>query len=98
MLEIFLVIIFLFTMLSFGFYNFCLHHNHFLVMLLSLEFVMVSLYFSLMLYMMWFSMELYFSLFFLVMVVCEGALGLSLLVILIRSHGNDFYKSFSMLW
>nr|AZL93099.1 NADH dehydrogenase subunit 4L [Arge similis] len=98
MLEIFLLLIFLMIMFFCGFYSFCLNYNHLLLILLSLEFVMMSLYFLLILYLMWFSLEFYLGLFFLVMTVCEGALGLSLLVNLIRSFGSDYCKSFMMLW
>lgn len=30
--------------------------------------------------------------------VCEGSLGLSILVIIIRSHGSDFVQSINLLW
>jgi NADH-ubiquinone oxidoreductase chain 4L len=29
--------------------------------------------------------------------VCEGSLGLSILVSMIRSHGNDYFQSYSVL-
>lgn len=41
--------------------------------------------------------ELYFSIIFIVYCVCEGALGLAVLVSLIRTHGNDYFKRFSFL-
>nr|ALO70749.1 NADH deshydrogenase subunit 4L [Neobisnius villosulus] len=81
-----------------GLYSFCLKRKHFLLMLLSLEFIVLSLYFLLMLYLMDFSFEFYFSMIFLTMSVCEGALGLSLLVSMIRTHGNDYFQTFNMLW
>jgi NADH-ubiquinone oxidoreductase chain 4L len=35
--------------------------------------------------------------FFLTFRVCEGALGITVLVSLIRTHGNDYFNSFSIL-
>nr|UPX88547.1 NADH dehydrogenase subunit 4L [Nicrophorus vespilloides] len=85
-------------MLFSGMISFCLNRKHFLLMLLSLEFIVLSLYFMIFLYLNFYSYELYFSMIFLIMSVCEGALGLSILVSLIRSHGNDYVQSFNLLW
>lgn len=41
--------------------------------------------------------DLYFRLFFLTLAACEGALGLALLVSIVRTHGNDNFSSFSVL-
>lgn len=41
--------------------------------------------------------DVYFVLYFLSMVACEGALGLSLLVSIVRTHGNDLYNRFNVL-
>ena len=41
--------------------------------------------------------DLYFRLFFLTMAACEGALGLALLVSIVRTHGNDNFRSFRAL-
>nr|YP_010026167.1 NADH dehydrogenase subunit 4L [Mattiphus splendidus]QOQ37005.1 NADH dehydrogenase subunit 4L [Mattiphus splendidus] len=76
---------------------FCSTRKHILLSLLSLEFMVLSVYFLLFLTMMLFNYELYFTLFFLVFSVCEGALGLSILVMLVRSHGNDYLSSVSIL-
>nr|ALO70390.1 NADH deshydrogenase subunit 4L [Bisnius sordidus] len=81
-----------------GLISFCMKRKHFLLMLLSLEFIVLSLYFSLMIYLSSFSYEYYFLMIFLTMGVCEGALGLSLLVSIIRTHGSDFFQTFNMLW
>nr|AYQ19046.1 NADH dehydrogenase subunit 4L [Elateridae sp. 3 ACP-2013] len=77
---------------------FCFKCKHFLLMLLSLEFIVLSLYFGLYIFMMFHGYEYYFSMIFLTMSVCEGALGLSILVAMIRSYGNDYFQSFSILW
>nr|WPM98429.1 NADH dehydrogenase subunit 4L [Ochthebius quadricollis] len=81
-----------------GLLVFCLKRKHLLLMLLSLEFIILSLYFNLFIYLSYFSNEYYFSMIFISMSVCEGALGLALLVSLIRTHGNDYFQSFNVLW
>nr|QNP10015.1 NADH dehydrogenase subunit 4L [Aulacochthebius sp. IBE<ESP> RA1155] len=81
-----------------GLMVFCLKRKHLLLMLLSLEFIILSLYFNLFIMLSYFNNEFYFSMIFISMSVCEGALGLSLLVSIIRSHGNDYFNSFNILW
>nr|YP_009995281.1 NADH dehydrogenase subunit 4L [Ochthebius quadricollis]QNP09671.1 NADH dehydrogenase subunit 4L [Ochthebius quadricollis] len=81
-----------------GLLVFCLKRKHLLLMLLSLEFIILSLYFNLFIYLSYYNNEYYFSMIFISMSVCEGALGLSLLVSLIRTHGNDYFQSFNVLW
>nr|YP_009441704.1 NADH dehydrogenase subunit 4L [Hydrochus carinatus]AOY39236.1 NADH dehydrogenase subunit 4L [Hydrochus carinatus] len=81
-----------------GILSFSLKRKHLLLMLLSLEFIVVSLYFNMFIYLSYFNYEYYFSMIFLTMSVCEGALGLSILVSLIRTHGNDYFQTFNVLW
>nr|APX39949.1 NADH dehydrogenase subunit 4L [Chaetocnema scheffleri] len=81
-----------------GSYSFILNHKHFLLMLLSLEFIVISLYLNLFSYLMMLLSEFYFLMIFLTMSVCEGVLGLSLLVMMVRVHGNDYILTFSSLW
>nr|YP_010373925.1 NADH dehydrogenase subunit 4L [Coomaniella dentata]UPI13506.1 NADH dehydrogenase subunit 4L [Coomaniella dentata] len=76
----------------------CSKRKHLLLMLLSLEFVVLSLYFMIMFLMSNYSYEFFFGMIFLTMSVCEGALGLSILVSMVRSHGNDYFQSFNVLW
>nr|QNV11690.1 NADH dehydrogenase subunit 4L [Phyllodromia melanocephala] len=73
------------------------NRKHLLSMLLSLEFIVLSLFFFLVIYLNYMNFEMFFSMMFLVFSVCEGALGLSILVSMIRSHGNDYFQSFSIL-
>nr|QCI09192.1 NADH dehydrogenase subunit 4L [Geotomus sp. FS-2019] len=80
-----------------GLIVFCSSRKHILLALLSLEFMVISVYLILFITMMFFGFELYFSLFFLVFSVCEGALGLSILVNLVRNQGNDYLSSMSIL-
>lgn len=72
--------------------------KHLLLILLSLEFVVLGLYFNIFLYLRIFNYEYFFSIIFLTIRVCEGALGLSILVLIIRTHGNDYILTFSSLW
>nr|UTE83886.1 NADH dehydrogenase subunit 4L [Trichogomphus mongol] len=81
-----------------GLISFCIQRKHLLLMLLSLEFIMLSLYFNLYLYLMFYDYEFYFSMIFISMSVCEGALGLSILVSMVRTHSNDYFQSFNVLW
>nr|ALO71005.1 NADH deshydrogenase subunit 4L [Pselaphinae sp. 4 EF-2015] len=77
---------------------FSLNHKYLLLMLLSLEFIVLSLFLNLFLLLIKIEVSIYFSMLFLVMMVCESVLGLSILVSLIRTHGNDYMKSMSLLW
>nr|YP_009110142.1 NADH dehydrogenase subunit 4L [Hydrobasileus croceus]AIW64836.1 NADH dehydrogenase subunit 4L [Hydrobasileus croceus] len=79
-----------------GLWSFVSKRKHLLSTLLSLEFIVLSLFFYIFyIFMVYF--ELYFLIYFLTFGVCEGALGLGILVSMIRSHGNDYFKSFNML-
>nr|YP_010883257.1 NADH dehydrogenase subunit 4L [Pylorgus porrectus]WIF28482.1 NADH dehydrogenase subunit 4L [Pylorgus porrectus] len=80
-----------------GVISYCLVHSHLLIMLFSLEYLVLVLLLSLFYYLMFLGVESYFILFFMVFAVCEGALGLGVLVNLIRNHGNDYLMSMSIL-
>nr|WRO44945.1 NADH dehydrogenase subunit 4L [Cyrebion gracilicornis] len=75
-----------------------LNAKHLLLMLMSLEFLVIYIYFGLYVMMIYMNYEYYFSMIFLTMSVCEGTLGLAILVSLIRSYGNDYFQSFNILW
>lgn len=64
------------------------NRKHVLNMLLSLEFIVLGLIWSIILFLVLFN-SYYVLIYFFVFAVCEGALGLSLVVILIRTYGND---------
>nr|WJW73797.1 NADH dehydrogenase subunit 4L [Pseudomicrodon sp.] len=80
-----------------GLMSFVSSRKHLLSMLLSLEFLVLSLYLMLFFYLIFMNYEMYFSMIFLTFSVCEGALGLSILVSMIRMYGNDYFQSFSVL-
>nr|APX39871.1 NADH dehydrogenase subunit 4L [Psylliodes cupreus] len=81
-----------------GTISFILNRKHLLLMLLSLEFIVISLYLNIFLYLSLMNYEFFFSMIFLTISVCEGALGLSILIMMVRVHGNDFILTFSSLW
>uniref|UniRef100_A0AAU7BAH9 NADH-ubiquinone oxidoreductase chain 4L n=1 Tax=Ischyroplectron isolatum TaxID=3073460 RepID=A0AAU7BAH9_9ORTH len=85
------------TMFLSGVFVFCSKRKHLLATLLSLEFIVLSLFLMLFNYLNLYNYELYFSMVFLTFSVCEGVLGLSILVSMIRTHGNDFFQSFVIL-
>uniref|UniRef100_A0AAU7BNG0 NADH-ubiquinone oxidoreductase chain 4L n=1 Tax=Psyllaephagus populi TaxID=3122998 RepID=A0AAU7BNG0_9HYME len=71
-------------------------YNHLIITLIGLEFLMLSFL------MLFFFLISFFYLskmimLFLIMVVCESVLGLTLLLILIRSKGNENMKHLSLL-
>lgn len=73
------------------------NRKHLLVTLLSLEFIVLRLFLFLFIFLNFYNYEIFFSIIFLVFRVCEGALGLSILVSIIRTHGNDYFQSFRVL-
>jgi NADH-ubiquinone oxidoreductase chain 4L len=71
--------------------------KHLLITLLRLEFIVLVLYFSIYFYLCNFNYSLFFVVYFLVFSVCEGSLGLSVLVFIISSHGNGYFQSFRVI-
>nr|YP_001853759.1 NADH dehydrogenase subunit 4L [Saturnia boisduvalii]ABQ63471.1 NADH dehydrogenase subunit 4L [Saturnia boisduvalii]QUG09890.1 NADH dehydrogenase subunit 4L [Saturnia japonica] len=72
-------------------------NKHLLIVLLSLEFIVLSIFLFLSLFLSFIEYDMYMLMVFLVFSVCEGALGLSILVSMIRTHGNDYFQSFNLL-
>nr|QCF39589.1 NADH dehydrogenase subunit 4L [Zeuzera multistrigata] len=72
-------------------------HKHLLIVLMSLEFIVLSVFFLMVLVLMNIEFSVYMLMVFLVFSVCEGALGLSILVSMIRTYGNDYFQSFNLL-
>nr|YP_001648709.1 NADH dehydrogenase subunit 4L [Oxya chinensis]ABN79397.1 NADH dehydrogenase subunit 4L [Oxya chinensis] len=79
-----------------GVYVFSSKRKHLLMVLLSLEYIVLSLFLLIIVFLINFDYDYFFPIIFLVFSVCEGALGLSILVSMIRSHGNDFFSSFGL--
>nr|YP_009261606.1 NADH dehydrogenase subunit 4L [Evergestis junctalis]AKJ25906.1 NADH dehydrogenase subunit 4L [Evergestis junctalis] len=72
-------------------------HKHLLIVLLSLEFIVLSIFLFMLMLFSFIIYDMYMLMVFLVFSVCEGALGLSILVSMIRTHGNDYFQSFNLL-
>nr|YP_009743910.1 NADH dehydrogenase subunit 4L [Orecta lycidas]QIE12682.1 NADH dehydrogenase subunit 4L [Orecta lycidas] len=72
-------------------------NKHLLIILLSLEFIVLSIFFFMLVFLMFIDYDMYMLMVFLVFSVCEGSLGLSILVSMIRTHGNDYFQSFNLL-
>ncbi len=94
---IFLKWVFVIYLFFIGLLAFVSRRKHLLSVLLRLEFIVLSLFFLLFLFLNLLNFEIYFSIIFLTFRVCEGALGVSILVSIIRTHGNDYFNSFSLL-
>lgn len=97
LMLIFLKWIFVIYLFFIGVIAFVSRRKHLLSSLLSLEFIVLSLFFLLFIFLNLLNFEIYFSIIFLTFRVCEGALGVSILVSIIRTHGNDYFNSFSLL-
>lgn len=96
-MVVFLKWIFVFYLFFIGIISFVINRKHLLSILLRLEFIVLSLFIMLLLFLNFLNYELYFRILFLTFRVCEGALGVSILVSIIRTHGNDYFNSFSIL-
>nr|YP_010327086.1 NADH dehydrogenase subunit 4L [Sitochroa verticalis]UNP54348.1 NADH dehydrogenase subunit 4L [Sitochroa verticalis] len=86
-----------FIMFMVGNMIFVSKYKHLLIVLLSLEFIVLSIFFFMIIMFSYIDYDMYMLMVFLVFSVCEGALGLSILVSMIRTHGNDYFQSFSLL-
>lgn len=64
--------------------------KHILLCLIRLEFVVLSLLLLILFYCLIFNYTFYLYLIIITFYVCEGVLGLRILVYIIRSHGNDY--------
>nr|YP_009407066.1 NADH dehydrogenase subunit 4L [Stygiocaris stylifera]ASA39615.1 NADH dehydrogenase subunit 4L [Stygiocaris stylifera] len=71
--------------------------KHLLSTLLSLEFMMLGIFWLMSVSIVNLGGDLYFILFFLTLAACEGALGLALLVSVVRTHGSDNFSGFNVL-
>lgn len=97
MLNYYVVVIFIGVFVLTGLVVFCSQHKHLLATLLRLEYIILCLFVVLMFRGGQGVTEGYLSLIFLVFAVSEGAVGLSLLVVMARRHGRDFFKRFNLV-
>nr|YP_009407041.1 NADH dehydrogenase subunit 4L [Typhlatya garciai]ASA39590.1 NADH dehydrogenase subunit 4L [Typhlatya garciai] len=80
-----------------GLVSFVGSRKHLLSTLLSLEYIMLGVFWLMSASVANLGGDSYFILFFLTLAACEGALGLALLVSVVRTHGSDNFSSFSVL-
>lgn len=80
-----------------GLWVFCSKRKHLLNTLLRLEYIILRVFWLMVLSLSLIGQEIFFSLFFLTFAACEGALGLALLVSIVRTHGNDRFGNFNLL-
>nr|YP_010882176.1 NADH dehydrogenase subunit 4L [Phraortes lianzhouensis]WID87090.1 NADH dehydrogenase subunit 4L [Phraortes lianzhouensis] len=80
-----------------GLLVFSFSYTHFLIILLSLEYIVLSLFWMVFYFMILNYFDLYFLMLMLTFWVCEAVLGLSLLVSMIRGYGNDYFFSFNLV-
>uniref|UniRef100_A0AAU6PC31 NADH-ubiquinone oxidoreductase chain 4L n=1 Tax=Funkikonia zheana TaxID=3133676 RepID=A0AAU6PC31_9HEMI len=73
--------------------SFMMTRKHTLMSLLSLEFMMMSTLMMIMLFCLLMKYSMYLFMFMMTILICEGVLGLSILVNMIRCQGNDFMNS-----
>lgn len=74
-----------------GLWIYCSVREHLLSTLLRLEFIVLGVFICLVRSLR--GRSLFYSLFYLIFTACEGALGLSILVIITRTHGGDYFKA-----
>nr|CCI69351.1 NADH dehydrogenase subunit 4L [Metacrangonyx goulmimensis] len=72
--------------------KFMLNNMYMLISLLSLEYISLLMYCFMSMNLVFLGLEMYYLLYFLVMMTCEGVLGLSILVIISFSHSVNFMK------
>nr|YP_010043669.1 NADH dehydrogenase subunit 4L [Tinda javana]QPD06990.1 NADH dehydrogenase subunit 4L [Tinda javana] len=77
--------------------SFCFESKTFIINIIKIGIYCIKFILMVFIFLNYFYNEMYFSMMFLTFSVCEGTLGLSLLVSMIRSHGNDYFNSFSIL-
>nr|UZZ43671.1 NADH dehydrogenase subunit 4L [Micrasema sp. XG-2021] len=95
-MKILLMNYFLFLNYLMSNFLFSLNRKHLLVVLLSLELIMLIMFMYIYSYMLVVK-SFYFMVLFLILTVCEGVLGLSILIYMIRMCGNDYVQIFSIL-
>ena len=71
--------------------------KHLLNTLLSLEYIILSAFWLIAVAVANLGRDSVFLLFFLTLAACEGALGLALLVRVVRRHGSDRFRGFRIL-
>lgn len=87
----------IFILFFIGVYCLCLVRKHILLCLISLEIIIIYLIIILYFICVIYNYCIYIYIIYITFFVCEGALGLRLVVYLIRCHSNDYINSI-ILW
>nr|YP_010271127.1 NADH dehydrogenase subunit 4L [Anchon lineatum]UKB86892.1 NADH dehydrogenase subunit 4L [Anchon lineatum] len=85
------------VLLFFGVFSLSLVRSHIFLCLISLELIIIYLLLMVYFFCLLFYSSFYIYVIILTFFVCEGVLGLSLIVLMIRCHSNDFLNSM-YLW
>nr|WRQ18234.1 NADH dehydrogenase subunit 4L [Multinervis guangxiensis] len=88
--------VFVMFMYILGIFSLIFIKNHILLSLMSLEFIVLYLLYFIYFYCLMYEGSFYLYVLLMTFFVCEGVLGLSLLVFMIRTHGNDYLNSLFM--
>nr|YP_010586496.1 NADH dehydrogenase subunit 4L [Pseudoneureclipsis sibuyana]UZZ44297.1 NADH dehydrogenase subunit 4L [Pseudoneureclipsis sibuyana] len=95
MISLYLFIFF--TVFLFGVVSLMIKRENLLMILLSMEFSMLGLLMFLFNLMLMFIGEIYFVVIFVVFMVIDSVLGLTILIFMIRLYGNDYFFGFNLL-
>jgi NADH-ubiquinone oxidoreductase chain 4L len=91
-----LIYLFMFMLLT-GLLGFLFNQSYVLIRLLFLEYLSVTIFFFISLIVDRIELESYIIIIYLVFCVCEGRIGLGLLILIIRFYGNNFMGRLSLL-
>nr|YP_009868534.1 NADH dehydrogenase subunit 4L [Cofana yasumatsui]QKG63364.1 NADH dehydrogenase subunit 4L [Cofana yasumatsui] len=86
------VLIFMFSLISVIYIR-----KHILLCLMNLEFVILTVLLVIFNFCLLYNYNFYIYIFYMTFFVCEGSLGLSILVSMLRNQGNDYLNSI-VLW
>nr|AWU49034.1 NADH dehydrogenase subunit 4L [Pseudophacopteron sp. DMP-2018] len=77
--------------------SFLINMKHILLMLMSLEFMGLIMLVVIISLINKYNTDYHFSMYFVVILVCESVLGVSMLTLFIRSLGSDYLKCSSLI-
>nr|AGA56216.1 NADH dehydrogenase subunit 4L [Cryptolithodes sitchensis] len=86
-----------FFMVFSGLWSFVAYRKHLLSTFLMLVYFMLGIFFFMYNSIAGIGSDIYFLCFLWTLAACEGPSFVSLLVSIVRSHGNDYFYSFSVL-
>lgn len=91
------LIIFMGFIISVGLLSIASKRKHLLAILLRLEIIILRIYSIIAFYITLLSLDYTFTIVFITLAVCEGRLGLSILVSIVRRLGNDNLQNLSLI-